>query len=162
MKSEIIASGEILPREMWHLFSSWGSACISPRRLNDNCSTSQLLGCDVWREMSTFRCVHMCISVCCLHVCVCSHVLESQLFIYVMFLLSVVAVHLRPSDHPLLTAKLLSACHYGDTGCYTWANHCGGRDVKKLYAQEVNLSLPLCVSACSSPLMGFSPFLLQY
>lgn len=50
MKSQLIASGEITLREMWHLFSSLSSACISPGRLNDKCSISQLSGCDVWRE----------------------------------------------------------------------------------------------------------------
>lgn len=46
----------------------WASACISPWRLNDNRSISQLLGCDVGTERITCDgdvCVYM-------HICVCA------------------------------------------------------------------------------------------
>lgn len=62
------------------------------------------------------------------------------------------------SDHPLL--RLLSLCHYGDTGCYTSANQCGGKGVLKAYAslkiscvvrcalkKLVSATLPVSVSA---------------
>lgn len=63
-------------------FSSWGSACISPRRLNGNCSISQLLGCDVKKGDA-------CCGVCtCVYLPVCAGLL---------CFITVVRLHLRPT-----------------------------------------------------------------
>lgn len=75
-------------------------------------------------------------------------------------------VHFRAPDHPLLRAKLLPPCHYGDTGCYTSANQCRVRDVQKckdtlcclVYAQEV---VGLCMGQFESlSVFAFSSLLM--
>lgn len=134
-------------------FSSWGSACVSPPRLNSNCSISQLLVCDVRRGVAgivvcTF--VHMCLflvrfRVCshhCVWLCACC-VSDLQVFtdkmlfsptppLFVVVVVTMAPAYFGPADHLLRIAKLLPPCHYGDTGCYTSANQCGVEDVKKL------------------------------
>ncbi|CAB1450713.1 unnamed protein product [Pleuronectes platessa] len=61
----------------------------------------------------------------------------------------VAPVRFRPADNPL-TAKLLPPCHYGDTGCYTSANHCRW-DLKKSDLNPEDFSSPDPFTIGSSP-----------
>lgn len=159
-------------------FSSWGSACVSPPRLNSNCSISQLLVCDVRRGvagivMCTF--VHMCLflvrfRVCshhCVWLCACC-VSDLQVFtdkmlfsptppLFVVVVVTMAPAYFGPADHLLRIAKLLPPCHYGDTGCYTSANQCGVEDVKKLpgFCLSLGKLIPVFVFPRSSLLFVF-------
>lgn len=91
---------DIARRDVASFFISGGSACISPRRLNDNRSISQLLGCDVGRDETAFRCVRM-------HTCVC-------------LLCTCVLIHACAHDHVCVCVCVLSCMlppgHCGDSG----------------------------------------------
>lgn len=150
MKSQLIASGEITPRKMWHLFSSLSSACISPGRLNDNRSISQLSGCDVWGEeggvlwnvSARLPPVHVHARLCMSTWYMCAWLSWAGISTDVA---TVAAVSFRPAEHALLTAKLLPPCHYGDTAV---AIHqpIGAEEMLKSYgAQGVSLSLYACL-----------------
>lgn len=119
------------------------------QRLNDICSISQLLGCDVWREMSTFRCAHMRICVCRLRVCVCSHVSRitafyiCNVFASSQWLQCISGLLILPSLQPScclhVTMETLVAIH----------------EPIIMEKEMLKSWMQLCVSACSS-LMGFS------
>lgn len=86
----------------------------------------------VWYLLKgAFTCIW--IYVCLLRPCVSlvdvPFLLKLLLFTNVIFCYREAAVHFRASDYPPLTTKLLPPCHYGDTGCYTSANHGGAVDV---------------------------------
>lgn len=158
MKFELIARGEILLWEMCHLISfsggwEWASACISPWRLDDNRSISQLLGCDAGAEHITTYvmesrfgdvCVyaHMCLRV---WGCARSYFSGNGCFGFLFCFVTVAAEHF--SDHPLL--MLLSLCHYGDTGCYTSANQRRGKGVLKSCQHKDFLCCSLCAQEVS-------------